>query len=100
MYQPTVYFTCVGLVMLKPGWMYRYTPSPPAAQTLPDAAVRARRRYIVLAGMVYCAASLSMAVANALLAGYGTQKAWALFNAAGSANRQGDAQIAVIDEVK
>lgn len=82
MYKPTVYFTCVGLVMLKRGWMYRYMPPPPAVQTLPAAAVQARRRYIEAAGIVYCVITLGMAAANAILAGYASQKTWALFNAA------------------
>jgi intracellular septation protein A len=84
MYKPTVYFTCLGLVMLKRGWMYRYMPRPPAAPSLSQASIDARRRYIERAGVVYCAATLAMAIANALLAGYASQKTWALFNAAGS----------------
>ncbi len=84
MYKPTVYFVCAGLVMLKPGWMYRYLPKPTDAPALPAASVRARRRFIAVAGAVYCAVTLAMALLNALLALYASQKTWALFNAAGA----------------
>jgi intracellular septation protein len=84
MYKPTVYFVCAGLVMLKPGWMYRYMPKATNVQALPTASVRARRRFIEVAGAVYCAVTLSMALINALLALYASQKSWALFNAAGA----------------
>ncbi len=84
MYKPTVYYFCVGLVMLKPGWMYRYMPKAPEAQALPAVSVRARRRFIEVAGAVYCAVTLGMALLNALLAVYASQKTWALFNAAGA----------------
>ena len=83
MYKPTVYFICIGLVMLKPGWMYRYMPKVTNAQELPAASMRARRRFIESAGAVYCAITLGMALLNALLALYASQKTWALFNAAG-----------------
>jgi intracellular septation protein A len=84
MYKPTVYFICVGLVMLKPGWMYRYMPKATNAQELPAASMRARRRFIEVAGAVYCAVTLGMALLNALLALYASQKTWALFNATGA----------------
>jgi intracellular septation protein len=84
MYKPTIYFTCAGLVMMKPGWMYRYMPKATNAQKLPAASVHARRRFIESAGAIYCAATLSMAFLNALLALYATQKNWALFNATGA----------------
>jgi intracellular septation protein len=84
MYKPTVYFICVGLVMLKPGWMYRYMPKAKNAQQLPAASVRARRRFIEVSGAVYCAVTLGMALLNTLLAMYASQKIWALFNAAGA----------------
>jgi intracellular septation protein A len=83
MFKPTVFFTYHGLVMLKPGWMYRYlptvTPAPPAE------AARVRRRYVVAAGVVYAAVTLGMAVLNTLLAIYASQKVWALFSTAGPA---------------
>jgi intracellular septation protein len=82
MYKPTVYFTCAGLVMLKPGWMRRYMPKPESAVMVPEAVSLARRRYIVVAGAVYCAVTLGMAAANAVLAMNASQKTWALFNAA------------------
>jgi intracellular septation protein A len=81
MYKPTVYFTCAGLVMLKRGWMRRYLPKVGTGAALPEEAIRASRRYIEVAGVVYCAATLCMAVANTLLALYAPQKTWALFNA-------------------
>ena len=84
MYKPTIYFICAGLVMLKPGWMYRYMPKVTNAQEIPAASVRARRRFIEVAGSVYCAVTLGMALLNALLALYASQKSWALFNAAGA----------------
>jgi len=84
MYKPTIYFICAGLVMLKPGWMYRYMPKVTNAQEIPAASVRARRRFIEAAGAVYCAVTLGMALLNALLALYASQRSWALFNAAGA----------------
>jgi intracellular septation protein A len=84
MYKPTVYFTCAGLVMLKTGWMYRYMPKATNTQELPAATVRASRRYIEVAGVVYCVVTLAMALLNALLAMFTSQKTWALFNAAGA----------------
>ena len=84
MYKPTVYYLCMGVVMLKPGWMYRYMPKPSNAQQLPAASVSARRRFIEVAGSVYCAVTLGMALLNAVLALYANQKTWALFNAAGA----------------
>jgi intracellular septation protein A len=84
MFKPTVYFGCVGLVMLKRGWMYRYLPKPATAPELPAASVQARRRFVEVAGMVYCAVTLGMALTNAVLALGAPQKTWALFNAAGA----------------
>jgi intracellular septation protein len=84
MYKPTIYYIGAGLVMLKPGWMYRYMPKAANAQELPAPSVRARRRFIEVAGAVYCAVTLGMALSNALLALYASQKSWALFNAAGA----------------
>ena len=52
MYKPTVYYICVGVVMLKSGWMYRYMPRASNAQQLPAASVRARRRFMEVAGAV------------------------------------------------
>jgi intracellular septation protein A len=83
MFKPTVFFTYHGLVMLKPGWMYRYLPT--ATTAVPAEAARVRRRYVVAAGVVYATVTLGMAVLNTLLAMYASQKAWALFNAAGPA---------------
>ena len=83
MYKPTVFFTYHGLVMLKPGWMYRYLPPVTAAPS--EASARLRRRYVVASGAVYAAVTLGMAVCNTLLAVYSSQKSWALFNAAGPA---------------
>jgi intracellular septation protein len=84
MYKLTVYFTCAGLVMLKRGWMYRYMPKVTNTRELPATTMRASRRYIEVAGAVYCVATLAMALLNALLAMYTSQKTWALFNAAGA----------------
>jgi intracellular septation protein len=84
MYKPTVYFICLSLVMSKPGWMYRYMPKATTTQELPAASIHARRRFIVVAGAVYCGITLGMALLNALLALYAPQRSWALFNAAGA----------------
>jgi intracellular septation protein len=78
MFKPTVFFTYHGLVMLKPGWMYRYLPRVTAPT---PAAARARRRYVVAAGNVYAGVTLGMALLNTLFAIYASQKSWALFNA-------------------
>jgi intracellular septation protein len=84
MSKPTVYFICLSLVMSKPGWMYRYMPKATTTQELPAASIHARRRFIVVAGAVYCGITLGMALLNALLALYASQRTWALFNAAGA----------------
>jgi intracellular septation protein len=67
MYKPTVYFICLSLVMSKPGWMYRYMPKATTTQELPAASIHARRRFIVVAGAVYCGITLGMALLNAAL---------------------------------
>jgi intracellular septation protein A len=85
MYKPTVFFTYHGLVMLKPGWMYRYLPTANSASPRPATTVHALRRFVEVAGIVYAAVTLGMAVLNMLIAMYASQKAWALFNAAGPA---------------
>jgi intracellular septation protein A len=84
MFKPTVLFTYHGLVMLKPGWMYRYLPRTSIANP-PPSVVHARRRFVEVMGVVYAAATLGMAALNALFAMYASQEGWALFNAAGPA---------------
>jgi len=81
MFKPTVGFTCVGLVMLKPGWMSRYLPrtnptSVPQANTAEELG-----RFVRRVGVVYAVATLGIALLNALFALYASQKAWALFSA-------------------
>jgi intracellular septation protein len=83
MLKPTAAFACVGVVMLTPGWMYRYLPRATPA-TSPQT-TRALRRFTRLAGVTYAVATLGIAVLNAFLAIYASQKAWALFNAVGPA---------------
>jgi intracellular septation protein len=79
MFKPTIFFAYHGMAMLKPGWMYRYLPLPKAE--LSAAAAKARHRFVVVLGVVYCSATLGLAVTNTLVAMYATQKGWALFNA-------------------
>ena len=83
MFKPTVFFAYHGLVMLKPGWMYRYLPRANPADPPPVTLARARRRYVEAAGVVYAAVTLGMAALNTLFAMYASQKGWALFNALG-----------------
>jgi len=85
MLKPTVAFTCVGLVMLKPGWMYRYLPQATSAIVPLENTRQALGRFTRLMGLVYAAAALGIAGLNALFAIYAGQKAWALFNAVGPA---------------
>ena len=80
LFKPTVFFTYHGLVMLKPGWMYRYLPKTAPTS---DEATRTRRRYVVAAGAIYAVATLSMALLNTALALYASPKTWAFFNAVG-----------------
>ncbi len=85
MLKPTVAFTCVGLVMLTPRWMYRYLPNATSATMPQTKTTRALRRFTRLAGVIYAVATLGIAVLNAFFAIYASQKAWALFNAVGPA---------------
>ena len=85
MFKPTVFFAYNGLVMLKPGWMYRYLKRASTANPPPPAVAHARRRYVEVVGVVYAVVTLGMAVLNTLIAMYASQRDWALFNAAGPA---------------
>jgi len=85
MLKPTVAFTCVGLVMLTPGWMYRYLPHATSATMPQTKTTRALRHFTRLAGVIYGVATLGIAVLNAFFAIYASQEAWALFNAVGPA---------------
>jgi intracellular septation protein A len=80
MFKPTVAFTCIGLVMLKPGWMSRYLPQTTATDANTAYALR---RFVRAVGILYAVGTLGIAVLNALFAIYASQRAWALFNAAG-----------------
>ena len=75
MFKPTVLQACVGVAMLKPGWMFRYLSSAASA--------RMPRRRVVATGYVYSTVMLGMAVLNAIIATYTSQEAWALYNAVG-----------------
>ncbi len=81
MFKPTIFFTYHGLVMLKPGWMYRYLPQP--RETPSVEVTRLRRRYVVAAGIVYAVVTLAMGATNTALALLTSQKTWAAFNAVG-----------------
>lgn len=83
MFKPTVFYVGAGVLMLKPGWMYRYLPPRNPDNPLPVTVARALRRFVELAGAVYAAVTLCMAVLNTLFAIYASQKVWALFNALG-----------------
>ena len=85
MLKPTAAFACVGLVMLTPGWMYRYLPRATSATVPQTHTSRALGRFARLLSVIYAVATLGIAVVNAILAIYASQKAWALFNAIGPA---------------
>jgi intracellular septation protein len=85
MFKPTVFYAGAGLLMLKPGWMYRYLPPRNTSNPLPATTARALRRFVEVAGTVYALVTLCMAVLNTLFAIYASQKNWALFNALGPA---------------
>jgi intracellular septation protein A len=85
MFKPTIFFAYHGLVMLKPGWMYRYLPAPNPARPRPASTVSSMRRFVAVAGVVYAVVTIGMAVLNMLFAMYASQKGWALFNAVGPA---------------
>jgi intracellular septation protein len=59
MIKPTVIYTVVGIVMLKPGWMNRYLP-PVAIEIVPDIAVIFG---FVWAGLMFFSAGLNLIVA-------------------------------------
>jgi intracellular septation protein len=59
MIKPTVIYTVVGIVMLKPGWMNRYLP-PIARETVPDIAVIFG---YVWSGLMFFSAGLNLFVA-------------------------------------
>jgi intracellular septation protein A len=59
MVKPSVIYTIVGIVMLKPGWMNRYLP-PIAKETVPDLAVIFG---YVWAGLMFFSAGLNVFVA-------------------------------------
>jgi intracellular septation protein len=56
---PTVIYTVVGIVMLKPGWMNRYLP-PVAIEVVPDIAFVFG---FIWAGLMFFSASLNLIVA-------------------------------------
>ena len=59
MVKPSLIYTLVGVVMLKPGWMNRYLP-PIAMALIPDVAVIFG---FVWAGLMFISAALNMVVA-------------------------------------
>src|ERR1700736_1485885 len=59
MIKPTVVYTVVGIVMLKPGWMNRYLP-PVAIEIVPDIAVIFG---FVWAGLMFFSAALNLVMA-------------------------------------
>jgi intracellular septation protein len=59
MLKPTVIYTVVGIVMLKPGWMNRYLP-PVAMEVVPDIAVLFG---FLWAGLMFFSAALNLFVA-------------------------------------
>jgi len=59
MIKPTVIYTVVGIVMLKPGWMNRYLP-PIAMEVVPDIAVLFG---FIWAGLMFFSAALNLIVA-------------------------------------
>jgi intracellular septation protein len=59
MIKPTVIYTVVGIVMLKPGWMNRYLP-PVAIEIMPDIAFIFG---FVWAGLMFFSAGLNLLVA-------------------------------------
>ena len=83
MVKPTVIYTVVGIVMLKPGWMNRYLP-PVAIEVVPDIAVLFG---FIWAGLMFFSASLNLLVAlnfsvvtwSAFMSIYGIVSKLALF---------------------
>ena len=59
MLKPSVIYTIVGIVMLKPGWMNRYLP-PVAIEIVPDIAFIFG---FIWAGLMFFSASLNQIVA-------------------------------------
>src|ERR1700676_3772841 len=59
MIKPSVIYTIVGIVMLKPGWMNRYLP-PVAIEIIPDIAVIFG---YVWAGLMFFSAALNLVMA-------------------------------------
>jgi len=70
MLKPTVIYTVVGIVMLKPGWMNRYLP-PIAMEVVPDVAV--------LFGFIWAALMFFSAALNLIVALNFSVVAWSAF---------------------
>jgi intracellular septation protein A len=75
MLKPTFGYGCVGLIMLRPGWLDRYMP-PIAADLIPQ-------RVVVLTGYVYAAGMFALAAANLVVVYMATQKTWVILHVAG-----------------
>jgi intracellular septation protein len=83
MVKPTVIYTVVGIVMLKPGWINRYLP-PVAIEVVPEIAVLFG---FIWAGLMFFSASLNLIVAlnfsvvawSAFMSIYGIVSKLALF---------------------
>jgi intracellular septation protein A len=74
MIKPTFAYSCVGFMMLRPGWLDRYMPAT-AADLIPQ-------RVMVLTGYVYSAGMFTLAAANLVVVYTATQRAWVIFHVA------------------
>lgn len=74
MLKPSLAFSCIGLMMLRRGWVGRYLPDSTAG-LIPS-------RLVVLTGYAYAIALFGLAGANLAVANLASQKDWAIYSTA------------------
>jgi intracellular septation protein len=69
-FKPSIFESCVGLMMLRPGWMLRYVPSR-SRELIP--------RLLFVWGYVWAVAWFALAASNIVIARVYGLKAWAIY---------------------
>ncbi len=68
--KPSIFESCIGLMMLRPGWLLRYAPSR-ARDLIP--------RLLFVWGYLWAAAWFALAASNLVIAHFYGLKAWAVY---------------------
>ena len=68
--KPSIAHFAIGAIMLKPGWMLRYTP-PIVADTIPE--------YVTIAGYAWAALMFALGAGVIAVASTGDMRLWALY---------------------